>query len=237
MPRFLTLLSLTLFAFSTPLFAEETGGLARVLDASSTSTYDGKKIVENQVLTSIGSLKTGRGGGVKLKLVSNEVIVEIAANSEIKLAIPSSGDPFDSIELLRGKVRVRVPKPKNDEKGNGKDGKPRFLLRHRKMTMGVRGTDFLAIANDDLSETELVVFEGVVEFSDERSPKETQMVKPGHWSGAGGRFGWKIHEPVKLAAPALKYFEDLTRDIPNYVLQEVPAAKSPTPTVTAAPAR
>jgi hypothetical protein len=230
-------LALTL-ACSVPGFAADKNGIAKIMVASPTTTYAGKKVSENDVITTVGALKSGAEGGAKVRLTGNEVVVELAANSEINLVIPPSGDPSDSIELVKGKVRVRVPKaktaPKTDQ-GEEKSDKPRFLLRHRKVTMGVRGTDFYASANDDLDETELVVFDGQVEFANEKAPKETAMVKPGFWSGIGGRFGEKIHSPLKLSAAGLAYFEKRAHDTPSFTLQPVPTEKTPTAPQTSAP--
>jgi ferric-dicitrate binding protein FerR (iron transport regulator) len=213
----------------------EKNGIARVLLASGTTTYSGKKIVENEILSTIGVLKTGTEGGAKLKLTGNDVVLEVAANSEINLVLPPSGDPSESIELIRGKVRVRVPKAKDAEKAGTKSDKPRFLLRHKKVTMGVRGTDFLAIASDELDETELVVFNGEVEFGNDKAPSETQMVKPGNWSAIGGRFGDRIHAPMKLSKSGLEYFEQMSRDTPAYNVQAVPVEKTPEGAQTSAP--
>lgn len=225
-------------AFSTGGLAAEKNGIAKIMVASPTTTYAGKKVAENDVITTVGALKSGAEGGAKVRLTGNEVVVELAANSEINLVIPPSGDPSDSIELVKGKVRVRVPKAKPAEKGEKADekgDKPRFLLRHRKVTMGVRGTDFFASANDDLGETELVVFDGQVEFANEKISKDAEMVKPGFWSGIGGRFGEKIHSPVKLTTAGLGYYEKLAHDTPSFTLQAVPTEKSPSAPQTSAP--
>ncbi|MBS1961523.1 MAG: FecR domain-containing protein [Bdellovibrionales bacterium] len=220
--------------------ADSDHGLGQILVASPTTTFAGKKVSENEILKTTGALKTGSEGGAKLKLAGNDVVVEMAANSEIHIVLPPSGDPSDSIELIKGKVRVRVPKPKDGERGDSKSDKPRFLLRHRKVTMGVRGTDFLAVATDELDETELVVFTGEVAFSKEKdakdkAPKDTQLVAAGHWSGVGGRFGEKVRPPMRLAPDALEYYEKLSRSIPNFSLQAVPTEKSPAGAQTTSP--
>jgi len=235
---FVILVPVFAIALSTAGLAAEKNGIAKVMVASPTTTYAGKKVSENDVITTIGALKSGTEGGAKVRLTGNEVVVELAANSEINLVIPPSGDPSDSIELVKGKVRVRVPKAKPAEKGEKTDengGRPRFLLRHRKVTMGVRGTDFFASANDDLGETELVVFDGQVEFANEKSTKETEMVKPGYWSAIGGRFGEKIRAPLKLSTAGIAYFDKLTHDTPSFTLQAVPTEKSPSAPQTSAP--
>lgn len=222
------------------LAADSDHGLGQILVASPTTTFAGKKVAENDVLKTTGALKTGSEGGAKLKLAGNDVVVEMAANSEINIVLPPSGDPSDSIELIKGKVRVRVPKPKDGEKVDPKSDKPRFLLRHRKVTMGVRGTDFLAVATDELDETELVVFTGEVAFGKEKdgkdkAAKDTQMVAAGYWSGVGGRFGEKVRPPMRLAPSAIDYYEKLSRAIPSYSLQAVPTEKSPAGTQTTSP--
>jgi ferric-dicitrate binding protein FerR (iron transport regulator) len=219
------LVLLTLILVQTATAADD--GVATVMIASPTTTFAGKKVSENEVLKTIGTFKTGTEGGAKIKLTGNEVVVEMAANSEINLVLPPSGDPSDSIELIKGKVRVRVPKAKNAKKGEAKSDKPRFLLRHRKVTMGVRGTDFYAVANDDLDETELVVFQGEVEFTNENGTSDKALVDAGYWSGIGGRFGNKIHAPMKLSKPGLDSYEKSSHETPSYGLQAVPTEKVP----------
>ncbi len=222
------LVLITAFGASAGEKAEkDKGGVAVVMLASPTTTFAGKKVSENEVLKTIGALKTGSEGGAKLKFSGNDVVVEMAANSEINLVLPPSGDPSDSIELVKGKVRVRVPKVKNAEKSEAKTDKPRFLLRHHKVTMGVRGTDFYAIANDDLDETELVVFQGEVEFTNENGTKDKAMVDAGYWSAIGGRFGDKIHAPMKLSKSGVDYFEKSSHVTPSFGLQAVPSEKTP----------
>ncbi len=224
----LPLLAALLFVASLPstvAAAEGKGGIARVMLASPTTTFAGKSVAENQLLLTVGTLKTGTEGGAKVKLNGNDVIVELAANSEINLVLPPSGDPSDSIELIKGKIRVRVPRAKSVAKGDPKTDKPRFLLRHRKVTMGVRGTDFFAIANDDLGETELVVFQGEVEFTNETTT-ETQKVDAGYWSAIGGRYGDKVRTPMKLSASGVGYFDHLSHDTPSFTLQAAPTEKA-----------
>ncbi len=220
--RILIFLTSFTLIFSSSVIAEETGGIARVLLASPSTTFEGKKILDNELLKTVGALKTGKEGGAKLKLVANEVMIEISANSEIKLILSPNGDANESIELIRGRARLRVP-PRVKEKGetvSDKGGKPSFLLRHRKVTMGVRGTDFLAIANEDLGETELVVFSGDVDFM---PPGAKTNVRPGHWMGIGGRFGAKPRGPLKLAAEGVRYFET-GGDIPGFAVDKTPEA-------------
>lgn len=223
------------FACGTAGYADDgKNAVATVMVASPSTTYAGKKVVESEVLTTIGALKTGAEGGAKVRLTGNEIVVELGANSEINLVHPPGGEPSDSIELIRGKVRVRVPKAKA-RKGGSQGEKPRFLLRHNKLTMGVRGTDFFVATNEFFGEAELVVFEGDVEFANGKSGKDSQRVTAGSWSAYGGRFGDKIRAPMRLSAKGIEYFEKLSRDVPAFVLQSVPTEKEPAPNRTALP--
>jgi hypothetical protein len=72
--------------------------------------------------------------------------------------------------------------------------------------MGVRGTDFLAIVNPILGESEIVVFEGNVDFTSVSDSKDIKHIPAGHWGGIGGRFGAKTHDLIALPQSALDYF-------------------------------
>jgi len=209
----------------TSTSAEEAKDIAQVMISSATTTFAGKKVTENEMLKPPGSLKTGAEGGAKVKLVANDVVIEVAANSEVNFTLPPSADPSESIELIKGKVRVRVPKAKDKD---AKNAKAKFMLRHKKATMGVRGTDFVAVVNEELDETELVVFEGKVEFANEVSPRDVQFVTAGYWSGLGGRYGEKVRAPIRLSTKAIDYFDKLSRSTPSYSIEKSPSGAQTT---------
>ncbi len=220
-------LALTVLLAPPSTRAEETpdtGGIARVMAASPSTTFDGRKITEDAVIGTLGALRTGADGGARLKLIENQTMVDVAASSEIRIVMPKGGNPGETVELVNGMARVRVPPAKKAVEKSAerkeKNDKPIFLLRTKKGTMGVRGTDFLAIANSALDEAEIVVFEGTVEFASVENPNDKKMIKDGFWGGIGGRFGKKTTTPIKLSPTALEHFSNVSRTTPAYSVQE-----------------
>jgi len=187
----------------------ETGGIAKVIAASPSTTFEGKKIPESMLLETLGSLKTGSEGGAKIKFIGNDVVLDITANSEVKIIRPKVGEPNEVIELVSGMLRAKVGPLKDPSKERAE--RPVFTLRSRTVTMGVRGTDFVGIANPVLEESEIVVFSGTVDFTSVKDPKDTKEVPAGHWGGIGGRFGKKTHDLIKLPGNALTYFDKVSK--------------------------
>lgn len=208
--------SVALFALLLPfasVLATETGGIAKVMSVSPTTTFDGRKIEEDAVIGTLGALKTGSEGGAKIRLVQNNVVLEIAANSELKIILPESGNVSEAIELVIGSVRIQVPPAEKKT-----DSKPNFTLRTKTVTMGVRGTEFLGVVTPVLTEAELVVFKGTVEFTSVKDGKDTRMVGAGYWTGMGGRYGKKTQTPIRLSKEALAHFEKAARGVPAYIM-------------------
>lgn len=215
--------------FTTGALAEsENGGIAKLIASSPSTTFDGKKIPDGATLGTLGTLKTGRDGGAKLKMLGNEVTIDIAADSEVKLIRPTVGEPNEVIELISGMARTRV-KPMKDQTPE-RAGRPAFILRTKTSTMGVRGTDFLAVANPVLGESEIVVFDGKVDFTSTANVKDSKTVPAGYWGGIGARFGAKTHELIKLPATAIDYFNKIGQDTARYSIdkQTPPADRSDT---------
>jgi hypothetical protein len=77
--------------------------------------------------------------------------------------------------------------------------------------MGVRGTDFLAISNPLLGESELIVFDGTVDLHSGLDPSDSKLVTKGHWGGVGGRFGKKIGDLITLPANVLSHFDEISK--------------------------
>ena len=143
------------------------------------------------------TLKTGNSGA-KFEVVKSHTVIEVAPHSEVKLSL--NQDP-ESIELLTGMARAHVQK-----KLNAANGKVKFLLNAKTATMGVRGTDFIAIATPILGESEIIVFEGKVDFTSASDAKDMKSIPAGHWGGIGGRFGAKTHDHIALPKETLEYF-------------------------------
>lgn len=204
------IVSLVLVSFHAQ--ASEPSGFARIIAISPSATFDGKKVSEDSMLAKEGVLKTNADGGAKIGFPATNAVVEIAANSEVKIIAPTIGAIGQQIEVLSGMARARVTKPRETKSTE----KPVFTLRTKPATMGVRGTDFIGVANPILNEAEIIVFEGRVEFSSNTDPKDTRMIPAGYWGGIGGRFGAKTVNPIQLPKEAIDHFNQLSRGTPAF---------------------
>jgi hypothetical protein len=104
-----------------------------------------------------------------------------------------------NVELDSGMIRVKIKA--------AADKRPNFNLKTRAAVMGVRGTEFVAIATPILGESEIIVLDGLVDFSSTSNPKDSLSIPKGHWGGIGGRFGSKPHDLIALSPEQLQYFD------------------------------
>jgi hypothetical protein len=142
--------------------------------------------------------------GQRLELENSKTIIEVAPHSKL---IINEGELPESVTLELGLARVHVQKALDAEK---KNNQPKFILKTRAATMGVRGTDFLAIANPVLNEAEIVVFGGNVEFASTTDVRDLKHVPAGTWGGIGGRFGKTTHDLIALSRTAILYFDKIS---------------------------
>lgn len=171
-----------------------------VLSFRGKATWNDKSIVNAMKLEGKGRLKTEEASTVILKWDEYD--------SEIRLA-PDSAVVWDtqnnSPELVSGKILCTIhTKPATGNPAPAQ--KNVFSLRTRAAVMGVRGTKFMGISNPILSEAEIVVFQGVVDFRSTQTESDFRTITEGHWGGIGGRFGNKTTTPVKLPVSVLSAF-------------------------------
>ncbi len=223
----LVIVSIFSVLVSTPGFSDDSP-IAKVIATSPSTTFEGKKITDSSLISSVGTLRTGRDGGAKLKMLANEALIDIAASSEVKILKPANGDPSEVIEIISGSARAHVKALKNPSKD--RTSRPTFTIRTKSVTMGARGTDFLGTVTPVLNEAEIIVFEGKVEFISTADAQDAKMVSAGYWGGIGGRYGMKTHELIKLSPEALEHFKKIAQDVAPYSMekQTVPANQSET---------
>lgn len=152
---------------------------------------------------SVKTIKTS-GKAVKYTFEKTKTIVQVAPNSEVRIELNSSPE---SIELLAGMARVRVQKLVDASK----DAPAKFILKTKSATMGVRGTDFLGVVTPVLGESEIIVFEGNVDFTSATDASDVKHIPAGTWGGIGGRFGAKTHDLIALPKAALDHFDSATK--------------------------
>ena len=110
-----------------------------------------------------------------------------------------SDSPSSTISLIYGSIRAKVA-PRKTKKTS-------FRVKTKAAVSGVRGTDFTVTHVDVLNESQIVCFEGLVDFS-KPDLKKVQPIKGGQWGGVGGRFGAEIKKPLDLPQEALDFFKE-----------------------------
>lgn len=147
----------------------------------------GDHVAKNKGLR--GTVTSSQGPAPELHAISGTKFKVLAADANGVI----------NVELDSGMIRVKVKA--------AADKRPIFNLKTRAAVMGVRGTDFVAIATPILGESEIVVLDGLVDFTSTSNPKDSQSIPKGHWGGIGGRFGSKPHELIALSPEQLQYFD------------------------------
>ena len=163
--------------------------------------FNGKAVSRGQKITESGELSTGPASKAVVLLSDADGKNEIALAADSRCRI-EAGDPSKEHSLLAGSLRARL---------RDKVNKTKFRARTHSAVMAVRGTDFMAVYGPLLSESEIVVFEGTVAFTNAADETDTKDIPRGHWGGVGGRFGKKIGEIITLPPHILKEFDEKSR--------------------------
>ncbi len=151
-----------LFAFSPQANASSVHGVFKVVK--------GKVLVKNksgkQSVARIGmrvypqdSIKTGKDSRAKIVMTDNNVI-NVSPETEVKLSKYEFDEKADKkdvlIDVIYGKIRNKVSQKY--------EGKNKFQVKTPSAVAGVRGTDFLTSYNPRNRESQVITFEGRVEF-------------------------------------------------------------------------
>jgi hypothetical protein len=174
--------------------AAATTGL-QVLAATGTVAFNKKPVKVGDILDGAGVLSTGPDSSAKIFVRDAKTLALLKSNAAIEFT--QSAKTSGSFRLLEGVSRWVVAKVARD--------KP-VIVTTKTAVMGVRGTELMASYNEVLGETELVAFEGTVEFLRKDKVQVKSLVKAGQWGGIGGRFG-EMSKIIDLPAPALAYFK------------------------------
>jgi len=205
------LLSL-LFCFN--LFANEAATVLILHGTVTAKAADGKSFsVKKDDKIKVGMvLETGEKSFVKLIFIDKSQM-NLGPNSKMEVtAFPKNEAGI--INLVKGELRSKVSK---DYMNMDKKDQSKLFIKTKTAAMGVRGTDFKVIYNEDNNITSLVTFEGRVSMAavDERSAPdinvnqrvleqavsapEAQMVTQGQYSGVNPTLGQgQATEPVKI---------------------------------------
>lgn len=106
------------------------------------------------------SVLTGDRSFVRIKFIDGSFL-NLGASSKVVLTDYKKKEP-GMISLLKGKIRAQIPKKAKDQKT--KDDY-KFYIKTRNAAIGVRGTDFLTLHNNEAGITSVLTFDGRVAVS------------------------------------------------------------------------
>ena len=147
-------------------------------------------------------LCTGKKGRLKV-LMSDDSVIALGSKSRLVLEAhrfaAKTQQRSTSLRLIRGRVRALVHKLVADKK-------PDFEVRTRTAVAGVRGTEFLLVADDEGAQVRLVTFSGSVSWASGQA--EPVLVAAGQGCDLGEQ--GKIGEVEAVAAVDLKALRQST---------------------------
>lgn len=144
-----------------------------------------------------GKVITASDSYVKIKNRNTGAFMIVGPNSKLELStIKSKKRPT----IVTGMTRFISGKKKRG-----------FVIRTQTAGFGIRGTDFVVIANELLEETEIVTFDGKVKFQSFMNKKDRVTLKKNQWGGLGGRFGNKIGKILNLSSNVVNYYDKLSK--------------------------
>ncbi|MCO4755275.1 MAG: FecR domain-containing protein [Bacteriovoracaceae bacterium] len=145
-----------------------------------------------------GMLRSGKNSFARISIPHMNNTLILGPNSTLKLVLDSP-TPKDRLNLRDGIARWIS----SENKGNSS----KAAMSSLSASMGVRGTDFLVIANKLLGETEIIMFEGQVLFQSNSDNTDKALLTKNQWGGIGGRFGSSIGKVLDLPTSVVKAFK------------------------------
>lgn len=185
---------LVILAGPFSLLASPTGIVERHLGSVSFNDTD---LQVDSKIEGKGILKSGARSFVKIQVEQWGASLILGPDSEMSVDLTKQEDPKSYI-LDKGYARWRSNNQKALPRSRG--------IYTKSASFGVRGTDFLVIANELLGETEIVVFDGLVEMKNLSEPTNSFEISKGQWGGLGGRFTQKIQPPITLPENVFQNF-------------------------------
>ena len=162
---------------------------ARVMGGAGQLQFAGKTITVGESIQSEGIFETTADGSAIIRFKGKATDLTVGPKTKVQIIRPDPSSP-KAYEILQGICRWNVSKTSKPTKW--------LKISTRSAVMGVRGTDFYATYFPLLNESEVVVFEGNVDFANATNLIDTKNVPAGHWGGVGGRYGKKIGDLISL---------------------------------------
>ena len=179
------------FLFASSVWALPT---AKIVKLKGKVTLNGKSLKIGDSILKSGVLTTKAKSFVKLEIPEWNSNLVLGPNGEINLDLTEKSTK--KYNFLKGRVRWFTQKNK----------KSAGVIHTKQASLGVRGTDYLLIANSLLGETEIIVFDGKVQFQNNSSLKDSKTISKNQWGGLGGRYGQSIGEVLNLPSNVINAF-------------------------------
>ncbi len=172
-----------------------------ILKVRGTVKYNGEVISKDSKIEKSGVMKTSKRSFIKIRLNKWGNTIVLGPNSQIDVDL-SKDFKKQKFSLVHGAIRWIGKAQKNV-----KNKKPSGVMYTRTAALGVRGTDFFLKANKLLGETEIVLFDGLVNFENLSDKSDSKLIKKGQWGGLGGRFGNKVKVIGGLPQNVVDHFD------------------------------
>jgi hypothetical protein len=182
-----------LFFFSLQALALE----GRVLSVKGDVKMLGSAVSTKVLVPENVEVFVGEKSYIQIELIPSGTKVMVGGNSTF--IISTFNKDIEQVSLSKG--LARWISGKNSKKGSG--------INTPQVSMGVRGTDFFASVNPLLGESEIICFEGEVDFANLAKRSDSKIIKKNQWGGLGGRFGAQIGPVLDLPANVIKHFKML----------------------------
>jgi hypothetical protein len=177
-PPYLPAALLALFALLHPIanvFGQATSVQARISSVTlpallSAGTGPGHTPARGEALSPGVEIDTRGGGQVAILLSDGSLVVVLPGSQVVLKDYRSASSARELFDILVGYVRVKV---------SHYGGRPNpYRINSPSASIAVRGTDF-TVAVAPTGETQVIVYEGLVEVSSRANPLDEMLVQPG----------------------------------------------------------
>lgn len=158
--------------------------------------------IGKQKLTKIGALKveagtvaTGESSFIRLRFPENDSILTLGPSSVMRLNKDLVHEHKSGSALFKF-LKKQV------------SSNSQVVVKTKLASFGVRGTEFMSVVNPLLNETEIITFEGLVEFKALEDSGGSAKVGAHQWGGIGGRFGNEIGKILTLPTSITDHFKN-----------------------------
>lgn len=136
----------------------------------SKSTRPASALRQGELLSPADVIDTSGGGRVRIELSDGSVVIVQPGTRVILQDYGAAGSLRELLKIVVGRVRIKI---------NHFGGQPNpYRVNSPSASIGVRGTEF-SVSVGTAGDTEVVVYEGLVEVSSLSDPKDRVMVEPG----------------------------------------------------------